>query len=70
MNIVNVVGFASTIFLSYPVIRFTIRLFAYFLTTRASALLYRGNRYTSIFYYFFFVVPLRIPRRALTQVHF
>ncbi|CAM9114135.1 unnamed protein product [Ectocarpus sp. 4 AP-2014] len=51
VNIVNVVGFASTIFLSYPVIRFTIRLFAYFLTTRASALLYRGNS-------FYFVVAL------------
>ncbi|CAM9445900.1 unnamed protein product, partial [Ectocarpus sp. 13 AM-2016] len=51
VNIVNVVGFASTIFLSYPMIRFTIRLFAYFLTTRASALLYRGNS-------FYFVVAL------------
>ncbi|CAM9410579.1 unnamed protein product [Ectocarpus sp. 8 AP-2014] len=53
VNIVNVVGFASTIFLSYPVIRFTIRLFAYFLTTRASALLYRGNS-------FYFVVALHL----------
>ncbi|CAB1096522.1 unnamed protein product [Ectocarpus sp. CCAP 1310/34] len=51
VNIVNVVGFASTIFLSYPMIRFTIRLFAYFLTTRASALLYRGNS-------FYYVVAL------------
>ncbi|CAM9538462.1 unnamed protein product [Ectocarpus fasciculatus] len=51
VNIVNVVGFVSTLLLSYPVIRFTIRLFAYFLTTRASALLYRGNS-------FYFVVAL------------
>lgn len=43
-HILQVVGFVSILLLSFPVIRFTARLFAYIVTTRASALLYRGNR--------------------------
>eukprot|EP00903_Cladosiphon_okamuranus_P016946 g15621.t1 len=51
VNILEVVCFVSILLLSFPVIRFTARLFAYIITTRASALLYRGNRY-------YFVVAL------------
>eukprot|EP00752_Nemacystus_decipiens_P002553 g2394.t1 len=51
VNILEVVCFVSILLLSFPVIRFTARLFAYIVTTRASALLYRGNRY-------YFVVAL------------
>lgn len=40
----EVVSFVAILLLSFPVIRFTARLFAYIVTTRASALLYRGNR--------------------------
>ncbi|CAN0079349.1 unnamed protein product, partial [Ectocarpus fasciculatus] len=51
VNIREVVFFVSLLLLSFPVIRFTARLFAYIITTRASGLLYRGNRY-------YFVVAL------------
>lgn len=44
VNIREVVFFVSLLLLSFPVIRFTARLFAYIITTRASGLLYRGNR--------------------------
>lgn len=44
VDILRVVYFVSIFLLSFPVIRFTARLFAYIVTTRASALLYRGNR--------------------------
>lgn len=44
VNILQVVCFVSILLLSFPVIRFTARLFAYIITTQASALLYRGNR--------------------------
>ena len=40
----QVVGFASIMLLSYPLIRFIIRALAFVVTTRLSALLYRGNR--------------------------
>lgn len=45
INIVTLAGFVSTMSLSFPVLRFTARVFAYIITTRASWLLYRGNRY-------------------------
>ncbi|CAN0424224.1 unnamed protein product, partial [Ectocarpus sp. 12 AP-2014] len=51
VNIREVVFFVSLLLLSFPVIRFTARLFAFVITTRASGLLYRGNRY-------YFVVAL------------
>ncbi|CAM9675064.1 unnamed protein product, partial [Choristocarpus tenellus] len=37
--------FAIVTFVSLPVLRFTARLFAYILTTKASGMLYKGNRY-------------------------
>lgn len=46
-NILKLTGFLSTLLLSFPVLRFTARLFAYIITTRASGLLYRGNRSTT-----------------------
>ncbi|CAN0047968.1 unnamed protein product, partial [Ectocarpus sp. 12 AP-2014] len=51
VNIREVVFFVALLLLSFPVIRFTARLFAFVITTRASGLLYRGNRY-------YFVVAL------------
>eukprot|EP00903_Cladosiphon_okamuranus_P016945 g15620.t1 len=45
LNIIEIVGFVSTLLLSFPVIRFTVRLFAYVVTTRASGLLYKGNSF-------------------------
>lgn len=40
----QVAKFVALFLLSFPVIRFTARLFAYIFTTRASAILYKGNR--------------------------
>ncbi|CAM9328231.1 unnamed protein product [Pylaiella littoralis] len=45
MDLRTLVGFLSTLLLSYPVIRFTVRFFAFIMTTKGSALLYKGNRF-------------------------
>eukprot|EP00752_Nemacystus_decipiens_P006240 g5628.t1 len=45
VNTLEVVGFVSTVLLSYPVIRLVVRFFAFIITARASALLYQNNSF-------------------------